>query len=146
MNLVWGSLLGKNFFWWRGAKGFHLWEDKSKSILFSTKNWKKNVGAIDKSYCSNQIKQYSMVHSSDCKLDKNLSGKTMVMKVIKKDMVSSHFWIPQPLGFIPCLACPAHNVAEFINTHKRCHTMTFEKVRIVRLLTNALILHFQYIL
>ena len=30
-----------------------------------------------------------MVHSSDCKLDKNLSGKTMVMNVINKDMVYS---------------------------------------------------------
>ena len=59
-------------------------EDKTKSILFSTKERKMKVEALDKNYGKIKIKQHSNVTYSGCKLDKNLSGEAMALKFINK--------------------------------------------------------------
>ena len=60
-------------------------------------------------------------------------------------MVSSYFWHPPPRsGRYPPLGWTSlSTVVKFISLPRRCWSMTFEKVRIVRLLANAWILHLQ---
>ena len=41
----------------------HFGEDKTKSILFSTKNRKRKIGTLDIQYGDVQIKQYSKEHT-----------------------------------------------------------------------------------
>ena len=53
----------------------HFGEDKTKSILFSTKNKKKKIGTLEIKYGNINIKQYSKVTYLGCELDKNLSGE-----------------------------------------------------------------------
>ena len=62
----------------------HFGEDKTKSILFSTKNRKRKIGTLDIQYGDVQIKQYSKVTYLGCELDENLSGEDMALKVINK--------------------------------------------------------------
>ena len=62
----------------------HFGEDKTKSILFSTKNKKKKIGTLEIKYGNINIKQYSNVTYLGCELDENLSGEAMVLKVINK--------------------------------------------------------------
>ena len=52
---------------------FHFGEDKTKSILFSTKNKRKKAGALQIKYGNINIKQYSKVTYLGCELDENLS-------------------------------------------------------------------------
>ena len=59
-------------------------EDKTKSILFSTKNRKRKIGTLDIQYGDVKIKQYSKVTYLDCELDDSLSGEAMASKVINK--------------------------------------------------------------
>ena len=60
----------------------HLWEDKTKSMLLSTKNRKRKIGTLDIQYGNAKIKQYSKVTYLDCELDKSLSAEAMALKVI----------------------------------------------------------------
>ena len=62
----------------------HFGEDKTKSILFSTKNKKRKIGTLEIKYGNINIKQYSKVTYLACELDEKLSGKAMVLKVINK--------------------------------------------------------------
>ena len=62
----------------------HLGEDKTKSILFSTKNKKNKIGTLEIRYVNVNIKQYSKVTYLGCERDKNLSGEAMALKVINK--------------------------------------------------------------
>ena len=74
--------LSKNFsniFDWFVDNKFsiHFGEDKSKSILFSTKNRKRKIGTLDIQYSDVKIKQYSKVTYLDCQLDESLSGEAV---------------------------------------------------------------------
>ena len=60
----------------------HFGEDKTKSILFSTKNRKRKIGTLDIQYGDVKIKQYSKVTYLGCELDESLSGEAMVLNVI----------------------------------------------------------------
>ena len=62
----------------------HFREDKTKSILFSTKNRKRKVGTLDIQYGDVKIKQYSTVTYLGCELDESFSGEAMALKVINK--------------------------------------------------------------
>ena len=57
----------------------HFGEDKTKSILFSTKNRKRKIGTLDIQYGNIKIKQYSKVAYLDCEFDESLSGEAMVL-------------------------------------------------------------------
>ena len=59
-------------------------EDKTKSILFSTKNRKWKIGTFDIQHGDVKIKQYSKVTYLGCELDESLSGEVMALKVIIK--------------------------------------------------------------
>ena len=82
--------LTKNFYntcdWFVDNKlSIHFGEDKTKSILFSTKNKKKKIGTLEIKYGNNNIKQYSKVTYLGCKLDENMSGKAA--RFLTKSMV-----------------------------------------------------------
>ena len=62
----------------------HFGDDKTKFILFSTKNKKKKIGTLEIKYGNINIKQYSKVTYLGCELDENLSGEIMAFKVIYK--------------------------------------------------------------
>ena len=64
--------------------GIRFGEDKTKSILFSTKNRKRKIGTLDIQYGYVKIKHYSKVTYLGCELDDSLSGKAMALKVINK--------------------------------------------------------------
>ena len=67
--------------------GIHFGEDKTKSILFSTKNKKKDIGTLEIleiKYGNNNIKQYLKVIYLGCEIDENLSGEAMAFKVVNK--------------------------------------------------------------
>ena len=56
--------------------------DKTKSILFSTKN--KKIGTLDTQCRDVKIKQYSKVTHLRCQLDESLPGEAMALSVINK--------------------------------------------------------------
>ncbi len=62
----------------------HFGEDKTKSILFTTKNKVKNVDKLNIIYKDIKIKQYSKVTYLGCSLDETLKGESMALYVIKK--------------------------------------------------------------
>ena len=62
----------------------HFGEDKTKSILFSTKNKTRKIGTLDIQFGEIKIKQYSKVTYLGCDLDKNLFGETMALRVMNK--------------------------------------------------------------
>ena len=62
----------------------HFGEDKTKSILFSTKNRKKKIGTLDIQYGDVKIKQYSKVTYLGCELDENLLGEAIALKGMNK--------------------------------------------------------------
>ena len=64
--------------------GIHFGENKTKSILSSTKNRKMEIGTLDIHYGDVKIKQFSIVTYLGCELDEGLSGETMALKVINK--------------------------------------------------------------
>ena len=81
--------LTKNFSnicdWFMDNKlSIHFGEDKTKSVLFSTKNRKRKIGTLDIQYGNVKIKQYSKVTYLGCELDESLSGVAMALKVINK--------------------------------------------------------------
>ena len=62
----------------------HFGEDKTKSILFTSKNKIKKVGKLSINRGDIQIKQHSKVTYLGCVLDEDLSGESMATKVIGK--------------------------------------------------------------
>ena len=79
----------KNFYgicdWFVDNKlSIHFGEDKTKSILFSTKNRKRKIGTLGIQYGDIKIKQYSKVTYLGCELDESLLGETIALKVINK--------------------------------------------------------------
>ena len=79
----------QNFFniidWYVDNKlSIHFGEDKTKSILFLTRNTKRKIGTLDIQYGDVKIKQYSKVTYLGCELDESLLREAMVLKVINK--------------------------------------------------------------
>ena len=62
----------------------HSGEDKTKSILFSTKNRKRTIETLDIQYDDVKIKKCSKVTYLGCELDESLSREAMALKVINK--------------------------------------------------------------
>ena len=62
----------------------HFGEDKTKSILFSSKCNLKEVEELDIRYKDVKIKQYKHVNYLGCMLDESLLGETMTLRVIEK--------------------------------------------------------------
>ena len=62
----------------------HFGEDKTKSILFSTKNRKRKIGALNIQYGDVKMKQYSKAIYLGCQLDENLAWEAMALKVMNK--------------------------------------------------------------
>ena len=62
----------------------HFGQDKTKSILFSTKRKVKKGNILNIIYKNIEIKQYSKVSYLGCILDETLSGESMCLKVIEK--------------------------------------------------------------
>ena len=62
----------------------HFGQDKTKSILFTTKNKNKSVGNLIIKYNNINIKQYSRVTYLGCILDETLSGELMALHVLNK--------------------------------------------------------------
>ena len=97
----------------------HFGEDKTKCILFASKQKMKRAGKLEMSFNNIEIKQYSSLTYLGCVLDNTLSGEAMATKTIKK--------INARLKFL-------HRKNDFLTPNLR------------RLLCNALIqLHFDYV-
>ena len=62
----------------------HFGEDKTKCILFGTKQKLNKTGSLDIRYGTMQIEQYHAVTYLGCALDENISGETMSLNVIIK--------------------------------------------------------------
>ena len=62
----------------------HFGEDKTKSILFTTKNKAKRTENLNIKYNNINIKQYSRVTYLGCILDETLSGESMALHVLNK--------------------------------------------------------------
>ena len=81
--------LNKNFSsicdWFVDNKlSIHFGEDKTKSILFSSKRNVNKTGPLNIQYKDIKIKQYSKVTYLGCILDQTLSGESMAIHVINK--------------------------------------------------------------
>ena len=81
--------LNKNFIlicdWFVDNKlSIHFGEDKTKSILFSSKCKNKKASPLNIQYKDIEIKQYSKVTYLGCILDETLSGESMAIHVINK--------------------------------------------------------------
>ena len=81
--------LNKNFSlicdWFVDNKlSIHFGEDKTKSILFSSKRKVKKASPLNIQYKDIKIKQYSKVTYLGCILDETLSGESMAIHVINK--------------------------------------------------------------
>ena len=70
--------------WFVDKLSIHFGEDKTKCILFGTKQKLNKTGSLNIRHGTIQIKQYRTVPYLGCALDKNLSGETMALKVISK--------------------------------------------------------------
>ena len=62
----------------------HFREDKTKSILFASKQKMKRAGKLEISFNNIEIKQYSSLTYLGCILDNTLLGEAMATKTIKK--------------------------------------------------------------
>ena len=62
----------------------HFGEDKTKCILFASKQKIKHAGKLEISFNNIEIKQYSSLTYLGCILDNTLSGEAMAIKSIKK--------------------------------------------------------------
>ena len=61
----------------------HFGEDKTKSILFSSKRKVKKASPLNMRYKDKKIKQYKQVTYLGCFLDETLSGEPMATRIIK---------------------------------------------------------------
>ena len=104
--------LNKNFSnicdWFVDNKlSIHFGEDKTKCILFGTKQKLNKTGSLNIKHGTIQIKQYHTVTYLGCALDENLSGETMALKVISKINCRLRFlyrknrFLSQPLRGLP---------------------------------------------
>ena len=86
--------LTKNLSNWFEDKKLHIHfgEDKTKSILFSTKNRKRKIETLDIEYGNIKIKQYSKVTHLGCGLDESLLGEAMALKIINRLMAGLNFF------------------------------------------------------
>ena len=66
----------------------HFGIDRTKCILFSKD---KNLPGLNITYSDNRINQYRMIECLGCCLDANLSGKSMVMKSLRKINIKLQF-------------------------------------------------------
>ena len=87
----------------------HFGEDKTKSILFSTKNRKRKIGTLDMQYGGVKSKQYSKVTYLGCGLGQNLAGKAMALKVINKINGRLKFFYKKNRYLTPYLKRPLCN-------------------------------------
>ena len=83
------TVLNKNFSslcdWFIDKKlSIHFGEEKTKSILFSSKHKVKKCKPLNIHYKNIKIKQYSEVTYLGCILDETLSGESMAIHVINK--------------------------------------------------------------
>ena len=83
------TVLNKNFSslcdWFIDNKlSIHFGEEKTKSILFSSKHKVKKCKPLNIHYKNIKIKQYSKVTYLGCILDETLSGESMAIHVINK--------------------------------------------------------------
>ena len=83
------TVLNKNFNslcdWFIDNKlSIHFGEEKTKSILFSSKHKVKKCKPLNIHYKNIKIKQYSKVTYLGCILDETLSGESMAIHVINK--------------------------------------------------------------
>ena len=62
----------------------HFGDDKTKCILFASKNKVKKAAPLNINYKGIEIKQYSKVNYLGCILDESLSGESMALHVLKK--------------------------------------------------------------
>ena len=62
----------------------HIGEDKTKSILFSSRRNLKLVEELDIRYKEIKTKQHKHVNYLGCVVDETMSGETMALRVIKK--------------------------------------------------------------
>ena len=81
--------LNKNFSsicdWFVDNKlSIHFGEDKTKSILFSSKSKIKKASPLNIQYKGKKVKQYSKVTYLGCIFDETLSGESMATHVINK--------------------------------------------------------------
>ena len=87
----------------------HFGEDKTKSILFSTKNRKRKIGTLGMQYSGVKSKQYSKITYLGCRLDESLSGKVMALKVINKIKGRLKFFYKKNRYLTPYLKWPLCN-------------------------------------
>ena len=71
----------------------HFGEDKTKSILFSSKSKIKKTSTLNIQYKIKKVKQYSKITYLGCIFDETLSGESMGTRVINK--VKSTFFYRQ---------------------------------------------------
>ena len=62
----------------------HFGEDKTKSLLFSSKSKVKKASPLNIQYKGKKVKQYSKVTYLGCIFDENLFGESMATHVINK--------------------------------------------------------------
>ena len=62
----------------------HFGEDKTKCVLFASKNKVKKAEPLNIIYKGTEIKQHSKVNYLGCILDESLSGESMGLHVLKK--------------------------------------------------------------
>ena len=73
------------FDWFLDNKSsIHFRKDKTKSILFPTKNRKRKIGTLYTHHGVVKIKQYSKVTHLRSELDESMLGEAMALKVINK--------------------------------------------------------------
>ena len=82
-------VLNKNFSdlcdWFLDNKlSIHFGDDKTKCILFASKNKVKKTAPLNINYKGIEIKQHSKVNYLGCILDESLSGESMALHVLKK--------------------------------------------------------------
>ena len=62
----------------------HFGDDKTKSVLFTTKRKAKNIRKLNIRYKEINIKQQAQVTYLGCVLDESMSGEPMALKVVNK--------------------------------------------------------------
>ena len=72
----------------------HFGEDKTKCILFASKQKMKRAGKLEISFNNIESKQYSSLTYLGCILDNTLSGEAMATKTIKKINARLKFLTP----------------------------------------------------
>ena len=88
----------------------HFGEDKTKSILFSSKFKRKNIKILHIKYEDIQIKQHSKVKYLGCLLDETMSGEAMALNVVHKINNKLNFLYRKNSFLTPALRCLLCNV------------------------------------